>query len=458
VTANKRVLLAGVALALAADAGWAVAQEVQPQSPSTTGQPQANTPQGAPDSVQPGLETEAYSNFKRDRNVSVRQRPHPGYEALGLREGAFMVWPKLNTTVEYNNNIFATAIDEKSDTVWHITPEVDITSNWSRHALDLYAKGTINRYSDFTTENTNDYSVGGQGRLDVLRSAQINGGADFSRLTEPRTSAPAQGLAHPVQYELLSAYLSGAREFNRLRISGRLDARNFDYLNEPGNPQAHDRDRELTIATARADYAVSPDTALFVQVAANDRNYRLAATPSVLKTYPGFQNRDSHGVEVLGGANFELSATARGAIGVGWVKQSFKNPLFSDISGFGARGQVEWFPSQLTTVTFTGSRTVEDAGIVGASGYLSTNAGVQVDHELLRNVIISGQAGYGNDEYKGVDRNDKRYTAGVSATYLLNRSVGVTVGYNHFKQNSSGAAGSGNFSVDKVGATLTLQY
>jgi hypothetical protein len=73
-------------------------------------------------------------------------------------------------------------------------------------------------------------------------------------------------------------------------------------------------------------------------------------------------------------------------------------------------------------------------------------------------VIVSGQAGYGSDDYKGVARNDKRYTAGVSATYLLNRSLGVTVGYNHFKQNSRGAAGSGDFSVDKVGATLTLQY
>jgi hypothetical protein len=457
VTGNKRILLAGVALALVADAGWALAQEAQqqpPQQPQAPTQPNAAAPEG----VSPELGGETYSNFKRDRNVSVRQRPHPGYEALGLHEGAFMVWPKLNTTVEYNSNIFATSIDEKNDTVWHVTPELDVTSNWSRHALDLYARSTINRYSDFTSENTNDYSVGGNGRLDVLRNAQITGGLDWSRLTEPRTSAPAQGLAKPNQYEMSSAFLSGAREFNRLRLSGRFDARNFIYLNQSGNPQQHDRDRELTIYTGRADYAVSPDTAFFVQVAGNQRDYRLSATPSVLATYPGFQNRDSKGVEVLGGANFELSAVARGEIGVGWVKQSFDNPLFSDISGFGARAQVEWFPTQLTTVTFTGSRTIEDAGIVGASGYLSTNVGAQVDHELLRNVIISGQASYGNDEYKGVDRHDKRYVAGVSATYLLNRSVGVTVGYNHFKQNSSGAAGSGSFNVDKVGATLTLQY
>lgn len=451
-TANKRILFAGVALALAADAGWAWAQETQ-STPQTT-----NPRQATPETVTPDLGGEAYSNFKRDRNVSVRQRPHPGYEALGVREGAFMVWPKLNTTVEYNNNIYATSADEKSDTVWHVSPEIDVTSNWSRHALNLYARSVINRFSDFSSENTEDYSVGGQGRLDVLRSAQINGGADWSRLTEPRTSAASLGQAHPVQYELTSAYLSGAREFNRLRLSGRFDARNFLYLDETGNSPQHDRDRLMTIATGRADYAVSPDTALFIQVAANNRDYRLGATPSVLSAYPGFTNRDSNGVEILGGANFELSATARGEIGVGWVKQKFDNSAFKDISGFGSRAQVEWFPTQLTTVTFTGSRTIEDAGIQGASGYLSTNVGAQLDHELLRNVIVSGNLGYGRDEYRGIDRDDKRYTAGVSATYLLNRNVGVTVGYNHFKQNSSGTAGSGDFTVDKIGATLTLQY
>jgi hypothetical protein len=452
VTANKRILFAGVALALAADVSWAWAQDAQ-QPPQNT-----NPRQATPETVAPDLGGEAYSNFKRDRNVSVRQRPHPGYEALGLREGAFMVWPKLNTTVEYNNNIFATTAQQQSDTVWHVSPEVDVTSNWSRHALDLYARSTINRYSSFSSENTNDFGVGAQGRLDVLRSAQINGGADWARLTEPRTSAASLGQAKPVQYELSSAFVSGAREFNRLRLSGRLDVRNFIYLNESGNRQQHDRDRVMDVVTGRADYAVSPDTAFFVQVAGNEHNYRLSATPSVLATYPGFQSRDSKGVEVLGGVNFELSATARGEIGVGYVKQTFSNSHFNAISGFGSRAQVEWFPTQLTTVTVTGSRTIEDAGIIGASGYLSTNLGVQVDHELLRNVIVSGQAGYGNDDYKGLSRNDKRYTAGVSATYLLNRSLGVTVGYNHFKQNSSGTAGSGDFSVDKVGATLTLQY
>lgn len=442
-TTNKRILVAGAALVFAAHCGTAFAQE------STRGALDQSSNQ-------------TYSNFQRDRNVSVRQRPHPGYEALGLREGAFMIWPKLATTVEYNDNIFATSADQTSDTIFHIAPEIDLTSNWSRHELDAYVRSTINHYDSHSSENTTDYSVGATGRLDVLRTAQINAGADFSRLTEPRSSSPSQAqggsLAHPTQYELASAYISGAREFNRLRLSGRFDARNFTYTNRSGNPQQHDRDRLVTVYTGRADYAVSPDTAIFVQVAGNNRDYRLSATPGVLATYPGFENRNSKGVEALAGANFEVSALARGEIGIGYVRQSFDNSAFKDISGFGARAQVEWFPTQLTTVTFTGSRTIEDAGIIGASGYLSTNVGAQVDHELLRNVILSGNASYGNDDYKGIDRQDKRYGVGVSGTYLLNRSVGVTVGYNYFKQNSRGLRGSGDFDVNKVGATLTLQY
>jgi hypothetical protein len=164
---------------------------------------------------------------------------------------------------------------------------------------------------------------------------------------------------------------------------------------------------------------------------------------------------------VLAGANFELAALVRGEIGVGYLTQEFDDSAFDDVSGFGARAQVEWFPTQLTTVTLTGSRTVEDAAISRSSSYLSNNVNLQVDHELLRNLILSGTAGYGKDDYRGIDRTDERYNAGVSATYIMNRAVGVTLAYNHMNQDSSGADSSldvANYTVDRVALTLTLQY
>ena len=130
-------------------------------------------------------------------------------------------------------------------------------------------------------------------------------------------------------------------------------------------------------------------------------------------------------IEVLAGANFELSNVTRGEIGVGYLRQSYDDPAFKDIEGFGARGQVEWFPTQLTTVTFTASRVIEDSGIPGSAGYINTSLGAQIDHELLRNVILTGQLAWGDDDYDTLDREDKRLRAGVSATYLLNRGVGL---------------------------------
>jgi hypothetical protein len=404
---------------------------------------------------------DAYNNFQRDRSISVRQRTHEGYEALGLRAGAFMVWPKVSATVEHNSNIYATGANEQDDIVFHVAPELNILSTWSRHSLQAYARGTINRFKEFETENTEDYSLGAQGRLDVQRNFRLNGGFDRSRLTEPRTSSSSPtGSVEPIQYDMSAAYASATREFNRLRLSGRYDWREFDYKDgEDVNGRAvrqGDRDRQVSIVTGRADYALSPDTAVFVQVAANDRDYRLKNPSAAL--YPGFVNRDSQGYEALVGANFELTAVARGEVGVGYISQEFDAPGLNKIDGFGARAQVEWFPTELTTLTFTGSRTVEDAGIIGSSGYLSSNIGAQVDHELLRNVILSGQVGYGKDEYSGIDRADKRYNASVSATYLLNRHAGVTLGYSRFEQKSKGAAGTGSFDVNRIGATLTLQY
>ena len=112
----------------------------------------------------------------------------------------------------------------------------------------------------------------------------------------------------------------------------------------------------------------------------------------------------------------------------------------------------------MTTVTVNGSRSVEDSGIRGSAGYLSSNIGGQIDHELIRNVLVSGQIAYGKDEYEGIDREDKRLNAGLSATYLMNRHVGLNVGYSYFDQKSDGRASGGNFKVNKIGASVTLQF
>ena len=61
----------------------------------------------------------------------------------------------------------------------------------------------------------------------------------------------------------------------------------------------------------------------------------------------------------------------------------------------------------------------------GVSGVLYRDVGVQVDHAFRRWLIGSLKLAFGLDNYVGLDRTDKRYSAGVGMTYKLNRSVQV---------------------------------
>ena len=54
---------------------------------------------------------------------------------------------------------------------------------------------------------------------------------------------------------------------------------------------------------------------------------------------------------------------------------------------------VEWYATPLTTVSFSARRDVEETGAAGAATYLSSDLGLRVDHELRRNIILSGGVG-----------------------------------------------------------------
>jgi hypothetical protein len=420
------VILGGVALLTA---GTAMAQQAVANAPSQ-------------------------SMFERDRNVSVSQRPHPGYESAPLPLGAFTGMPKIDVGVEENDNIYASQTAKSSDTIFTINPEFDLSSNWSRNALQAYIRSASREYTRFNSESTTDWQLGGSGRLDAGRGA-LTAGGDTGEFTEPRSSTnTSRTSTHPIRYYQSDAFVGAQQEFNRVRLTGRVDFQNLDYQNGTDSTGAQvfekDRDRKITTVSGKAEYALSPATAVFFDASYNEHRYDLIP-PAVLL------NRNSQGGEFDVGANFDLSHVARGEVQVGYLKQDFVS-TFGSISGLSALGKVEWFPNQLTTVTLTGSRGVQDAAITGSPAYIAEIASLQADHELLRNLILTGRVGFEDDNYNGVDRKDRNANAYVAAKYLLNRVVGLTLSYTYLDQDSSGAAKGPKYTINRLMASTTLQF
>lgn len=395
------------------------------------------------------------SNFSRARNVSVRERPKPGYEAVGHRAGSFMIYPRVDVGVTFDDNIFATSTNEQSDTVFIAEPRVDVMSNWNRHQVTATARVRFSEYSDWSSESRTDYSLGVAGRLDVDRTTEVTGKAAYNRLTEARSAIEAfQNLNKPVAYDLETYNAGASKEFNRLRLNGSVDVNRFTYDNAfRGGVVVNQsyRDRTTRSVMGRVDYAVSPDTYVFLQGSANKRSYK----DNIL----GFGNRDSDGYDITVGSDFDLTNLIRGHVRAGYLEQNFDDQnRFGKLAGFAVAGDIDYFVTQLTTITLRASRGFQDSGLANSAGYASNTAGVQVDHELLRNVILNTRLDYEQANHEGIDRQDDRLNFSIGGTYLLNRALGLTASYSYFNQESSGLNRGFDFTINRVQVMLTLQY
>lgn len=394
--------------------------------------------------------------FARDRNTSVRERPRSGYEAPGIPAGAFTISPRLTASVTASDNVFATDTNERSDTIWRVVPEVSIFSGWSRHSLRAFATSTLNRYNEFDAESSDEYTLGASGALDVVRNGRIDAAVDFTHSTEPRSSpnSPTASV-EPIQLNQTVASLGGQRTFSRTRFKLNADYRKLDYkdgINAAGgvvNQQG--RDREIVSGSIRVDYAVTPSVAVFGQIVGNERNY-------VVPSSATFNARDSRGYQAVIGTEFDLGNVARGEIAAGYLSQQYDSQIYKDIDGFSAEGLIEYFPTALTTVTFTGNRTVEESVLLGSAGYLSSNLSVRVDHELRRNILLFARGSYGVDDYQSVDRDDDNIGAGVGLAYLVNRAIGVSVDYSYLERQSDGANAGRSFASNKLAISLVAQF
>ncbi len=258
-----------------------------------------------------------------------------------------------------------------------------------------------------------------------------------------------------MRFEQGQADIGGAYEQNRIRLTGRFDAEilNFDpgELIGGGVLSTGDHDRSRYTATGQAEYAISPATAVYVGGDYNVLTYRLVPPAVPVR-------RDSHGYEAFVGSNFEVTGLTRADIRVGYLEQDFDARQLGRIAGFGVRGQLQYFPTQLTTVTFQVRRSVEDSGIPNTGGYLETGGAIAVDHEYRRYLMINAKVSYFNDSYQGLSRKDGEAFATLGATYLSSHHWRLKVAYEYYHQNSSGLAAGVNYDDHRAVATLTFEY
>ena len=374
-------------------------------------------------------------------NLTPREREAENYEARGVHVGSFFLFPTLEADELFDDNIYASSAGKTASFIQVVRPSLELHSAWSEHMLNLYARGAFGFYSVDGSQNYQDLGVGGDGRFDITRDANVYGGASYNHLHEALGTPNApNGVSTLSQYNQLTSNLGYFHRLGRFRtqLDGRVDY--FSY-NDNGAGLAQgvlpntDRNRTEFRENLRVGYEFLPGYQIWTSGGLNQRNYDKGVDSL------GFAHNSS-GWDIVGGFAVELtSITSFEAFG-GYLVQNYVDARFPQISAptFGLTGY--WSPLRQLVVKPYVRRTIDDSSLAEASGYLNTSAGVDANYKFRPNVQFNMHGEYAVADYQALStsssgRYDQYYTARGEVLYLPTEHFFVGPSYQFVHRTSS---------------------
>ena len=392
--------------------------------------------------------------------ISVAQQYHdPGllhktidrkpvdFQPAGIRLGSFALHTGAELAYEKNDNIFYLPEDEIDDSIFHIRPWANLNSDWSRHALNLSFYADIARYSDFGTEDYEDWVARLDGRFDVKRGSNFNYAANYMQLHEDRSSPDDVGGIKPTEFTASGFNLGYSHNFNRLTAALNYDRADMDYddnLNGDGEIlNNQDRDRTRDEIALRLDYELSGPRGVFFRAASNNLDYDQKIDDS------GFE-RSSDGYSFQGGMSWDKTGVLVGDVYLEYIKQEYDDAQLADIDGWGIGASLDWTPTELTNINFLVRNGPQETTQGSTSGFFSSQYAVRLQHELRRNWLLNARLSYTDNDYEVTEllavpfedetdplEDTKVTRAGLGVSYLFNRNFYISGGYVYEKQSAN---------------------
>ncbi len=359
---------------------------------------------------------------------TLPQRPLPlaagdPYAALGIRAGSFLLLPSLDLTAGYNTN--PERVTGAGGAPYFIAaPELQVRSDWERHSLTADIIGSYIEYGDHLVPSLDVpyFNAKIDGRIDVTRDTQMIVAGRYLLTTDNPGSPNLQaGLARlPIDTDL-GGTLGVIQTFNRLSVAlkGTADRAVYDdSLLTNGELESNtDRNFKQYAGIMRIGYELDPGLKPFVELEGDERIHDEQFDRSNLQ-------RDSVGASGKVGATVDLFGSLTGEMAVGYVDRTYQDPTLPNVSGVIADGSLLWQATPLTSAKLTATSQVYETVIAGASGELSRDVNLQIDHAFQYWLVGTLKGGYGNDNYVGVF-TDNRYFVSVGLAYKLTREMQI---------------------------------
>ncbi|WP_135466845.1 outer membrane beta-barrel protein [Crenalkalicoccus roseus] len=375
---------------------------------------------------------QAFGGRDVERGVTVPTRPRPEFDPLGVRLGGFRLDAALQAGVGWDSNVFGRRGNQVSDGYATQRLDASLNSLWSTHALgfsaDLEARQQFSRSElDWT-----DWSIGGFGRYDFSVDTSVR--AEYrhyrAHLDVYDFDVQRAGVFRPVPYDSDEISVSGTTRLNRIGLLAIGTYRTFRFEDVGGQgpfSRVSTNDFDTVIGALGTSYFFAPGRAANLVVRLQDISYRDSIA----------RGRDSFTWEALAGLQYDFDGVWQARLSIGWRERDYRAPQFRNLSGPAVEGSLTWAPTLITTLRLAVASTIEESIRQDSVGYRRYNGSLTIDHELLRNVILTGQARLERREY---ERPTQTVTDGVltlGANWLINRNLALIGSYSHYNRLSA---------------------
>lgn len=349
--------------------------------------------------------------YHGERVVDRTKQP---FQPDGIRVGNYIMSPSLGVETSFDDNVYASRTNKKSDVRIDIVPVLRMQSQFSRHALDFAFGGRFAKYAEHDNYDTADgfATMAGALHFDHAHTLSLRVLSEIDHDDSLVPDKPSNARS-PTQVWHNSVAVGLKRDAGRLWASVGGKAERWDYRDVSafdGSVFDQDaRDLQMISANARVGYRFSPGYEAQGQVRA------------LRQTTPGnlAENRDAIGWEVAAGLAAELNPLLRWRLFGGYAQREFDRADLGTVGAATAEAEVQWLASALWNVTLTLRRELNDAAsTAGANARIDNKAKARIDYEVLRNLVFTIQGEYRLSDYVGIERQDELFVGKVGLQYL----------------------------------------
>ena len=361
------------------------------------------------------------------------------FDPVPIRVGTFELFPRIDAELEYNDNILATDLAVVDDVVLSFVPAVIARDRRPDREILIGLQAGADFYLGNTFNNQFRGEANGAVRLGLGTGTRPFFGVEISRNnSRGQPDDDVRLVAQPITVSRLETNAGIERDFNRFTGIVEATARLVSYdgaFNIDG--RAFDvgfRDNRIYEGRAQLSYSRSDNQRVFVEAIFNDQSFNGVSNDPNLPINLR-QDRSSSGFRLQAGYARQLTNLLRLRLRAGYLRQDFDSPAFGTVSGVSFDGDIAWRPTPLTIVNAGLRRSIDQRTNPLFSGGLRTEAWFAVEHELLRNMTLTGRGRYGwVDDISTVDTVTE-YNIAAGARYRLDRHWSLAVNVERFERN-----------------------